>query len=66
LCEGAADLVAGVLNAGCDHGAEELEDVLLVDRLVLCPALALDHLDRLAVAREYVAAEVVEPLEDAW
>jgi hypothetical protein len=40
--ERASHICVRVLDVGRDDGAEELEDVLLVDGLVLRPALALD------------------------
>jgi hypothetical protein len=55
-----------VFDPGRDDGAEQLEYVLLVDRLPLGPPLALHHLERpIRVLDDQVAAEVVEPLEDA-
>src|SRR4051794_34074548 len=43
--ECAGHCLARILDLGSDHRPEELKDVLFVNHLVLCPTLALDHLD---------------------
>lgn len=47
--------VLGILDAGGDDGPEKLEDMLLVNRLVPRPALALDDLDGLVTRGQEVA-----------
>lgn len=63
--EGAAHLSVGPFDSQSDDGAEELKDVLLVNDLVLSPALALDHLDFVLTLGNDVATKIFEPLEDA-
>ena len=57
--EGRCDLTVGVLDARGHDSPEELEDVLLVDRLVVRPALALDDLDDSVALGQQVPAQVL-------
>ena len=59
------DRLAGVLDTHGDDRPEKLEDVLLVDGLALRPALALHDLDGVGSLRDEVAAEILQPGEDA-
>lgn len=63
--ESAYDLLTGILDAAGNDCPEQLEDVLLMDCLVLRPALALHDLDVPVPLADEVAAEVFEAREDA-